>query len=140
MHYQSFNDRMLKKLQNLTWQYAGYIYHAEQTFSEVLGYEIKEHHRQAPNVEYFPVKDGYVWGGEFGNLWVQFDYTVPAELDGKELFVVYHKHTVTGNRGYDRVVCVDRVYFVPSEDGGPDVLRVYGPTDTPVPAPKFKKK
>ena len=60
MHYQSFNDRMLKKLQNLTWQYAGYIYHAEQTFSEVLGYETKEHHRQAPDVEYFPVKDGYV--------------------------------------------------------------------------------
>lgn len=88
MHYQSFNDRMLKKLQNLTWQYAGYIYHAEQTFSEVLGYETKEHHRQAPDVEYFPVKDGYVWGGEFGNLWVKFDYTVPAELEGKELFVL----------------------------------------------------
>ena len=88
MHYQSFNDRMLKKLQNLTWQYAGYIYHAEQTFSEVLGYETKEHHRQAPDVEYLPVKDGYVWGGEFGNLWVKFDYTVPAELDGKELFVL----------------------------------------------------
>ena len=56
--------------------------------------------------------------------------------DGKELFVVYHKHTVTGNRGYDRVVCVDRVYFVPSEDGGPDVLRIYGPTVTPQPVPE----
>ena len=56
--------------------------------------------------------------------------------DGKELFVVYHRHTVTGNRGYDRVVCVDRVYFVPSEDGGPDVLRIYGPTVTPQPVPE----
>ena len=88
MHYQSFNDRMLKKLQNLTWQYAGYVYHAEQTFSEVQGYETKEHYRQAPDVEYQTIKDGYVWGGEFGNLWVKFDYTVPAELDGKELFVL----------------------------------------------------
>ncbi len=60
---------------------------------------------------------------------------VPAK-NGKELFVVYHKHTVVGNKGYDRVVCVDRVYFVPSEDGGPDVLRVYGPTVTPQPVPE----
>ena len=56
--------------------------------------------------------------------------------DGKELFVTYHKHTVTGNKGYDRVVCVDRVYFVPSEDGGPDILRIYGPTVTPQPVPE----
>ena len=88
MHYQSFNDRMLKKLQNLTWQYAGYVYHAEATFSEVLGYETKEHHRQAPDVEYQTIQDGYRWGGEFGNLWVKFDYTVPEELAGKELYVL----------------------------------------------------
>ena len=56
--------------------------------------------------------------------------------DGKELFVTYHKHTSVGNKGYDRVVCVDRVYFVPSEDGGPDVLRIYGPTVTPQPVPE----
>lgn len=58
------------------------------------------------------------------------------ELD--EAFVVYHKHSTIGNLGRDRDICIDRYYFVPSEDGGPDVLRVYGPTDTPVPAPKFK--
>ena len=57
--------------------------------------------------------------------------------DKQEVFVVYHKHTVVGNKGYDRGVCVDRVYFVPSEDGGPDVLRVYGPTVTEQPIPKF---
>lgn len=60
--------------------------------------------------------------------------------DGKDLFVVYHRHTVTGNKGYDRSVCVDRVYFVPSEDGGPDVLRIYGPTITPQPVPEFAQK
>ncbi|MBQ7660971.1 MAG: family 43 glycosylhydrolase [Clostridia bacterium] len=57
----------------------------------------------------------------------------------EEMYVVYHKHAVIGNLGRQRDVCIDRYYFVPNEDGGPDVLRVYGPTDTPVPAPKFKK-
>ena len=57
--------------------------------------------------------------------------------DGDELFVVYHRHTKVGNKGYDRCVCIDRVYFVPSEDGGPDVLRVVGPTYTKQPVPRF---
>ena len=61
--------------------------------------------------------------------------------DLEENYVVYHKHSDrANNKGFDRDICIDRFYFVPSEDGGPDVLRVYGPTDTPVPAPKFKKK
>ncbi len=60
--------------------------------------------------------------------------------DLEENYVVYHKHSDrANNKGFDRDICIDRFYFVPSEDGGPDVLRVYGPTDTPVPAPKFKK-
>lgn len=57
----------------------------------------------------------------------------------EENYVVYHRHARKGNKGFDRDICIDRFYFVPSEDGGPDVLKVYGPTTTPVPAPKFKK-
>ena len=57
----------------------------------------------------------------------------------EENYVVYHMHSRKGNKGFDRDICIDRFYFVPSEDGGPDVLKVYGPTSTPVPAPKFKK-
>ncbi len=65
-------------------------------------------------------------------------FVVCPELE--ENYVVYHKHSDrANNKGFDRDICIDRFYFVPSEDGGPDVLRVYGPTDTPVPAPKFKK-
>ncbi len=55
--------------------------------------------------------------------------------DGKETFVAYHCHCQVGNKGLDRWTCIDRVYFVPNEDGGPDVLRVYGPTTTPQPVP-----
>ena len=64
-------------------------------------------------------------------------FVVCPELE--ENWVVYHCHSDRGNKGFDRDICIDRVYFVPSEDGGPDVMRVYGPTTTPTPAPKFKK-
>ena len=57
-----------------------------------------------------------------------------------ENWVVYHCHSDRGNKGFDRDICIDRIYFVPAEDGGPDVMRVYGPTTTPTPAPKFKNK
>jgi len=65
-------------------------------------------------------------------------FIVCPEMD--EIFVVYHKHAAKGNKGYDRDICIDRVYFVPAEDGGPDVMRVYGPTDTPTPVPVIRKK
>ncbi len=55
---------------------------------------------------------------------------------GGELFVMYHRHTEIGNEGKTRSICIDRVYFVPSEDGGPDVLRIYGPTVTAQPVPE----
>ena len=59
--------------------------------------------------------------------------------DGKENFVAYHCHSSLGNKGLDRWTCIDRIYFVPAEDGGPDVLRVYGPTTTPQPIPSNNK-
>jgi GH43 family beta-xylosidase len=59
--------------------------------------------------------------------------------DGKENFVAYHCHSEKGNKGLDRWTCIDRIYFVPAEDGGPDVLRVYGPTTTPQPVPSGVK-
>ncbi|MBQ7172071.1 MAG: family 43 glycosylhydrolase [Clostridia bacterium] len=60
-----------------------------------------------------------------GSSWV-----VPSP-DGSELFVVYHRHTEVGNEGASRSVCVDRVVFEPDPDGGPDLLRIVGPTSTP---------
>ena len=64
-------------------------------------------------------------------------FVVCPELE--ENWVVYHRHSDRGNKGFDRDICIDRVYFVPSEDGRPDVMRVYGPTSVPTHAHKFKK-
>ena len=54
--------------------------------------------------------------------------------DGSELFMVYHKHCST-SLIEPRYTCIDRVKFVPDENGGPDILYVYGPTLTPQPYP-----
>ena len=54
--------------------------------------------------------------------------------DGSELYMVYHQHSST-NLVEPRYTCIDRVKFVPDENGGPDILYVYGPTTTPQPYP-----
>ena len=54
--------------------------------------------------------------------------------DGKELFMVYHSHAALG-KVEPRQTCIDRVKFVPDENGGPDILTVCGPTTTPQPLP-----
>lgn len=54
--------------------------------------------------------------------------------DGKELYMVYHRHASVG-RVEPRRTCIDLVKFVPSEGGGPDILTVCGPSTTARPMP-----
>lgn len=54
--------------------------------------------------------------------------SVVVSPDGRELFIVYHKHVQPGNE--DRQVCIDRMGF--REDGS---IYVNGPTVTPQPLP-----
>ena len=57
--------------------------------------------------------------------------------DGKELYMVYHRHASVG-RVEPRRTCIDLVKFVPAEDGGPDILTVCGPSTTARPMPSFE--
>ncbi|MBQ7172070.1 MAG: family 43 glycosylhydrolase [Clostridia bacterium] len=63
------------------------------------------------------------------------DCVFVSSPDGSEIFVAYHRHTSVGNEGSSRSICLDRVIFVPDPDGGPDLLRIVGPTSTPQKAP-----
>ena len=51
--------------------------------------------------------------------------------------MVYHRHEEVGAIG-KREVCIDLVEFVPDPDGGPDILTVRGPSNTPQPMPSNK--
>ena len=53
--------------------------------------------------------------------------------DGSEMFIAYHCH-YSDTQVEMRKLCIDRVKFVPAEDGI-DKLVIYGPTVTPQPAP-----
>ena len=53
--------------------------------------------------------------------------------DGKETFIVYHRH-FSLNETEPRAMSIDRVRFVPQEDG-PATLEVWGPTSSPQPLP-----
>ena len=51
-------------------------------------YETDERLHEIPADELFkPVERGYVWGGEGKYCWFKGKYTVPEELDGRQLFI-----------------------------------------------------
>ncbi len=52
--------------------------------------------------------------------------------DGKELWMVYHKHYEVGTVS-PRYTCIDKVKFVKDPSGGADILTVNGPSTTPQP-------
>lgn len=54
--------------------------------------------------------------------------------DGRELYVVYHKHAEVGKVS-PRQTCVDKVQFVKNPEGGADILAIKGPTSTAQPLP-----
>ena len=57
--------------------------------------------------------------------------------DGEEVYMVYHRHEQVGKVGL-RQTCVDLVEFVPDPNGGPDILTVRGPSNTPQKLPSNK--
>ncbi len=59
--------------------------------------------------------------------------------DGKELFMVYHKHK-SASSVHSRLTCMDRCVFVYDEELGYDVMSVIGPTSTAQPLPSGAKK
>lgn len=55
--------------------------------------------------------------------------------DGSELFIVYHRHhSLTQTE--PRQLAIDRAMFV-SQEVGPDVLQIHGPTSSPQPMPAY---
>lgn len=59
--------------------------------------------------------------------------------NGKETFIVYHRHHHPGQCD-PRMTCVDRVAFVKNPEGGADLLVVDGPSTTPKKLPGAGKK
>ena len=88
MQFESFNKRLLNKIDKAITAYERYIFEPVCEITEVLGFETKEHLRRPPESGYHTVVSGDTWGCEFGNIWLRAEYTVPEALSGKKLYLM----------------------------------------------------
>ena len=88
MVYERYSNRICNKLENLNKMYASFIYESVAQMTDLKGLITKEHLRTPPTENLIDVDKGFVWGGEFMNLWVCGKYTVPKKLEGKKLSVL----------------------------------------------------
>lgn len=72
----------------------------------IRAFETKERLYEIPEEGKFaPVSDGFGWGEESSFCWFKAEYTVPAELDGKDIFIMPH------TQGYETLLWVNGVPF-----------------------------
>jgi alpha-mannosidase len=90
MVYERYSNRVRGKLENLNKLYAGLMYKKVDSMGDLKGLDTVEHFRTPPTTGLFQLESGYVWGGEYGNLWIEGRYTVPSTLAGKKLYVIPH--------------------------------------------------
>ena len=88
MIYSNYSKRILDKLENLNKIYADLMYTKIVEISSPMGLQTKEHLRTPPTEGLSPLNSGDRWGGEYMNLWIKCSYTVPAEQEGKKLYVI----------------------------------------------------
>ncbi|MGN0545839.1 MAG: alpha-mannosidase, partial [Acutalibacteraceae bacterium] len=69
-------------------------------------YETTERLHDIPDASLFkPVEKGFNWGGEGAYCWFKTEFTVPAELDGKNLFIR------PNTQGYESLLWVNGMPF-----------------------------
>ena len=86
MEYKSFNERLIIKIKNAVKEYEKRIYKPAAVIEKVKGLETKEHFRTPPENNCFKdISSGFIWGGEYSNIWIKTEYTVPKSLEGKAL-------------------------------------------------------
>ncbi len=60
-------------------------------------------------------------------------HSFTTSKDGKKIICVYHCHNST-TKVHPRMTCIDVAEFIPSKDGGDDILVINGPTSDKMPA------
>ncbi len=87
---ESYSNRMCRKLEAVNKLYAQLMYEKVDEVKDLMCHETLEHLRQAPTEGLKPIEPNTVWGGEYNNLWIMGTYTVPAELEGRSLWLIPH--------------------------------------------------
>lgn len=87
---ESYSNRMCRKLERVNKIYADLMYNKVDEITGLSYLETLDHLRKAPTEGLAPLANGTSWGGEYMNMWIVGSYTVPAELEGKSLWLVPH--------------------------------------------------
>ncbi len=87
MHYESFNKRLLAKVENALKVYEKRIYEPVAVAKTVQALETNDHFRTPPEQGYTQLSSGGQWGAEFGSAWLKTQFTVPKELAGEKLYL-----------------------------------------------------
>ena len=99
-------NRMLSKVERFESTVEPLIFTKVGELGGVRAFETAESLFKIPADKNFKkISDGFKWGGESHYCWFKADYTVPAELDGKMLFIRPHIG------GYEAMLWVDGVPF-----------------------------
>lgn len=131
------NDGALRLVEGgFVWKHDGYYYliYATGSYSRHYGEAVaisKNPLGPYEKCEYNPILN---WNYEVDG---PGDALMIHSPDGEEVYMVYHRHEKMGKLGL-RQTCVDLVEFVPDPDGGPDILTVRGPSNTPQRLPSHK--
>ena len=95
-------ERMLDKLKRLEDTLNPMLFKKVGRIDSVLAYETLDRLYEIPDSSLMaPVESGWVWGAEESFCWFKTEFTVPEELDGKNLFIMPH------TEGYETLLWVN---------------------------------
>ncbi|MBO5257603.1 MAG: alpha-mannosidase [Clostridia bacterium] len=89
MNNKAYIDRTYKKFDSVMNIYARYLFKSVAKTDAVLALETADHLRLPPDDSAMTeIAPGYIWGGEYSNIWLKTSITVPAEADGEILCAI----------------------------------------------------
>ena len=88
MYNENLKNRVFNKLEAAMRIYEKLIYEKVGDLQHAEAYRTAEHLRAVPETGFVPISPGESWGGEWQNMWLRGDFTIPAELEGKDLYAV----------------------------------------------------
>ena len=88
MYNEKIQKYIIRKLEDLMPIFEKSVYRKVGDMQHAASLTTTEHLLAVPQSGFSPIETGTVWGGEWQNLWVRGDFTVPPELDGQALYAV----------------------------------------------------
>ncbi len=98
-------EKMIAKLSRFEETLNPYLFRKIESVTATAFVADKQHHTIPVNERFEKISNGWRWGGEGAYCWLKTNYTVPEELEGKDIFIMPKMG------GYEAMLWVDGVPF-----------------------------